>query len=503
MFGNLYLNNSGPVGVGKSYSLYLLAAEYRLNAGYRVTYLNDCSEWRDDKFGYILRELVTTFYNDIIEAKSIVVWCQAVIECDREEKMMMMMEALVNYIKQNDIQWLVIFDQHNALFNPSVVKEFPFNLINFLSKKRDTNIKVVISASANNEGHPTEMKGWHTHDMSSHRFDNDEFKVWCDHYQLENRVHVDPESEEAKDALFWTGGVPYELDLLWKQPEMTLIEKTKLYRKERVTEMRFDHKKFCNTLCPDDVWALEDCVSHMALGLSPPEGLEAMDRQLFHIVLDGNGGKIMSALSPVARLALLGRHRKSQLTHLGLVAEIILKEKLYTNTIKGKISEMYITTMLELSQRFTFPFRKMKNLSKIGLPDDSPKIKNIEIKSVVHFLTNSLPPKTSFHKNVTTLYVPDSPNYPRFDFFLWDSDRQLMMGFQVTVLNPSDHPKMTNSQLWQRFCFGNAKQTPMELYWVIPKCCARKNTESVVNDCIILFEDLVSDFPALGKLVLV
>ncbi|KAL5039885.1 hypothetical protein RTP6_006987 [Batrachochytrium dendrobatidis] len=108
--------------------------------------------------------------------------------------------------------------------------------------------------------------------------------------------------------------------------------------------------------------------------------------------------------------------------------------------------------MLELSQLFSFQFRKVSNIAKIGLQEDSPLRKSIEIKSVVHFLRNKLPPKTSFQKNVTTLFVPESPNYPRFDFFLWDSNRQLMMGFQVTVLNPfSEHPKMTNSQMWQIF----------------------------------------------------
>ncbi|KAK5666554.1 hypothetical protein QVD99_006629 [Batrachochytrium dendrobatidis] len=189
------------------------------------------------------------------------------------------------------------------------------------------------------------------------------------------------------------------------------------------------------------------------------------------------------------------------MTSLGFVAEIVLKETDYPNSIKGKISEMYITTMLELSQLFTFEFRKIANIAKIGSPEDSTERKSIEIKSVVRFLTNKLPPKTSFHKNVTSLFVPESPNYPRFDFFLWDSKRQVMMGFQVTVHNPfSDHPKMTNSQTWQRFCFGNSKQTPMELYWVVPKRCIGTDTASVVNDSIILFEDLISDFPALGKL---
>ena len=70
----------------------------------------------------------------------------------------------------------LLCDQHNALYNPSVVKEFPFHIIDYLSKNRGTNIKVVNSASANNEGYPTEMKGWHTHDISIHHFDETEEK---------------------------------------------------------------------------------------------------------------------------------------------------------------------------------------------------------------------------------------------------------------------------------------------------------------------------------------
>ncbi|KAK6093399.1 hypothetical protein MT418_006025 [Batrachochytrium dendrobatidis] len=492
----------GPVGVGKSYLLYLLAAEYRLNReNYRVTYINNCAAWRAYKFGYILRELVTTFYDDTIGEKSIVEWCQAVTESNKEEEMMMMMESLVNYIHLNKLQWIVIFDQHNALFDPSVIKDFPFSLINYLSNHQNSNIKIIVSASASNEGYPTKMKDWHTHDLSSHRFDQEEFKVWCDHYLLEDNTKVDHESEEAMDALFWTGGVPYELDLLWKQPEKCLIEKTILYRRERFRDMAFSHGKFCDKLSDEKKNNLKECISRMALRLSPPEINIGMDRQLFNIIEDEDGHKIITALNPVARRALLYYHGRGLMTCLGFLAEIVLKGTDYPNSIKGKISEMYITTMLELSQLFTFEFRKVANIAKIGSPEDSTERKSIEIKSVVRFLTNKLPPKTSFHKNITSLFVPESPNYPRFDFFLWDSKRQIMMGFQVTVHNPfSDHPKMTNSQTWQRFCFGNSKQTPMELYWVVPKRCIGTDTASVVDDSIILFEDLISDFPALGKL---
>ena len=82
----------GPVGVGKSYLLYLLAAEYRLNrSSCRVTYINDCAMWRRRPCPYLLEELATTFYDDIIEEKSIVEWCQDVIGSDK------MIDSLINY----------------------------------------------------------------------------------------------------------------------------------------------------------------------------------------------------------------------------------------------------------------------------------------------------------------------------------------------------------------------------------------------------------------------
>jgi hypothetical protein len=372
-FNGIYVR--GPVGVGKSYLLYLLAAEYRMNRQkYRVTYINDCIKWRRKPYSFLLKELVMTFYDDVVQGKSIVDWAQNVTGSDKEEKhMWMMMDALINYTRKSNLLWIVICDQQNALFNPPVFKDFPFNLVDTLSDERGSNIKIVISGSYNNEGYPTEMKGWQTHDISSHRFDQEEFKVWCDHYLLEDNTNVNHESEEAMDALFWTGGVPYELHLLWKQPKKTLIEKTMLYRKERVRDMRTSHGKFYKTLVDKEKDNLAECISRMALRLSPPEGLEGMDRQIFDIIDDEDGHEIITALNPVARRALLGYYGRSLMTSLGLVAELILKGDEYTNAIKGKISEIYITTMLELSQLFAFQFRKVENIAKIDYRKTLPK----------------------------------------------------------------------------------------------------------------------------------
>lgn len=197
----------GPVGVGKSYLLYLLAAEYRLDRdNYRVTYINDCAAWKVDMFGYILRELVMTFFNDDIESKSIVEWCQAILESDKEVKLTQkLMNSLVNYTREKNLQWIIICDQHNAFYaRKVVVDDFPFSIISNLSKRGISNIKVLVSASANNEGtlvtrltflgYPTEMKGWYTHDISSNRFD-----AWPSRWPIRWR----PRATTAPTCLSW------------------------------------------------------------------------------------------------------------------------------------------------------------------------------------------------------------------------------------------------------------------------------------------------------------
>ncbi|KAI8895287.1 hypothetical protein BC833DRAFT_529645, partial [Globomyces pollinis-pini] len=492
----------GPVGVGKSYLLYLLAAEYRLNRqNYRVTYINDCAAWRSRRYLYFLKELVTTFYDDNIQGKSVVEWCKDVTGSEKEEKMMtLMMDALIYYVKNKQLTWLVICDQHNALYAHSVVVcQFPFNVIHALAQNRGNNIKVVISASANNEGYPTKMNGWYTHDISSHRFDDNEFKMWCDHYRLENIDNVDPESEEAVDAFFWTGGIPYELDLLWKQPKKTLLEKTILYRNKRVGEIAESHGKFCRKLSDEEKLNLKECISRMALGLSPPEGLEGMDRQIFDIIDDGNGHEIITALSPVGRDALITYYGRDLVTPLGLAAELVFQGG-FTNDTKEIIIEKYIITMLEISKLFSFKPRKIKKNGCLSKKKGTAKY--IEIAEVIHFSGNKLPLQNTFRTGSKTMFVPQSPNYPGFDFYIWDPVGGVLMGFQVAVKNPitknlEKSGARMNQQMWLDFC-GTTE--PMDEYWIVPRTCIGKPTN--LNRQVILLEKLHHEFPALKKLLI-
>ena len=72
-------------------------------------------------------------------------------------------------------------------------------------------------------------------------------------------------------------------------------------------EMRDCHKKFVKGASDCKV-NLRECIARMALELDPPEGTEGMDRQLFDFGLNEENEKIIIALNPVARQALLGFH---------------------------------------------------------------------------------------------------------------------------------------------------------------------------------------------------
>lgn len=210
MFSTDSSKSSGPVGVGKSHLLYLLTAEFRMSRQlYRVTYINDCKKWIRNPIGYILKELVTTFYNDTIAGMSIVEWCEKIDGNDKLETVatiMEMLEALISYIRTRELQWIVVCDQHNALFGAKpVVNAFPYNIIDFLSSFGQSGVKVIISASANNEGVPSSLEGWLTHDISAYSFDAGEFSSWCIQYPLKDGTVIDPVGEDAIEALYWSG----------------------------------------------------------------------------------------------------------------------------------------------------------------------------------------------------------------------------------------------------------------------------------------------------------
>ena len=90
------------------------------------------------------------------------------------------------------------------------------------------------------------MRGFKTYSLPNTRYVDAEFKEWCGHYTIDGAA-INPASDEAEEALLWTGGVPCELRLLLEKEAMTLWEKTRLYREERSVEMNQGRKNLMNS----------------------------------------------------------------------------------------------------------------------------------------------------------------------------------------------------------------------------------------------------------------
>ena len=96
-----------------------------------------------------------------------------------------------------------------------------------------------------------------------------------------------------------------------------------------------------------------------------------MDRQIFDIILDNTGNEIMTALTPLARIAMLSHHGDKLLTKLSMVAEIILSNSDYTNDVKGSVLEKYLLATMEIIKSFSFEFKEL--LTAGGVSDQSKK----------------------------------------------------------------------------------------------------------------------------------
>ncbi|KAJ3069383.1 hypothetical protein HDU99_002954, partial [Rhizoclosmatium hyalinum] len=200
-----------------------------------------------------------------------------------------------------------------------------------------------------------------------------------------------------------SGGVPYELFLLWSQPEASLGDKTRKYRKNRMIEMGSSHGKFCDTLTAEKMLNLKECIARMVIGLPCPGLLVGIDHQLFDVTLQPKRGRSNEFLNPVARRTLITYYGQGLLSPLALVTELILKGDYYTQDIKSQISAKYLIATMEVSKKFSFEY-KVK--TQTGLSKDAPRKQSVELLEIVRFTGHNVPPNASFNPNRSTLFVP-------------------------------------------------------------------------------------------------
>ena len=334
---------------------------------YRVTYINDCSHWRIVGDYYFLRELVCTFYDDVIDGKPFTDYAKEIDlygdEQKREAIIGSLIERICPYLINNQLTWIVVFDQHNGLFDPSVVKNYPFSIINDLSGLTNRNVKVIVSASNNNAGCSEPLEDWKPHDITENRFNNAEFAEWCSLTPLPNGQYVEPTSDIALDAFYWSGivyfflnssfslflgGIPLELRNIWNEDGDDLVTKLAHFQRNRVVELRLIHGNFFNSLSTELQENLKACIARMLLKLPPPDSLEGMDRELLTVIKDSRANWKIEALTPLSRKVLVGFHNNGLFESMNSVTRLIVMSKFYSNRVKGTVAKMHLLAKMEI-----------------------------------------------------------------------------------------------------------------------------------------------------------
>jgi len=261
---------------------------------------------------------------------------------------------LVNFVK-NEFYWVWIFDQCNALCEHSVLNEYPFILINSLSRILGDAGFIIVSETSNNE--ICQFKSWNKLQLFD-GYNDDEFNQWCTLYDYKDKAQLN-------DIKYWTSVYPLELDIWHKTPAKILQEKTKNYLENRESDIVKDYQIYRENLPKMRKENLDQCVTSMILQTNPPANVDGMDRQFMHIGIvsfqdedEGEDKKVIKktvvANYPFIRLAIFHAHGKGIINNLKESTSRILRGDEFTNKTKGKIVSLYIISILDLVRVFEF-----------------------------------------------------------------------------------------------------------------------------------------------------
>ncbi|CAG8714194.1 16287_t:CDS:2, partial [Cetraspora pellucida] len=457
----------GPSGLGKSYSIYYLATQLRLfDNDYRVTYINSCDEWylshRNEPYEYLLKELIRTFSDDELSPFTLTDWIEFVMKGitkrlnkkldelknntdfaetimafnkNFEDRFAMFLKGLRNYIK-NKYFWIWIFDQYNALYKNKALNDRPFSLVKELTTFLNKAGLIIVSASANNEEYPNEFDSWQIFTIYD-GYDDDEFEEWCrlcgyDYHNLDIKPHLD-------ELRYLTNSIPLELDKWHRIKGNNLRDKISTYKKSRGKEIARQHEKFRSNLSPDKLINLKQCVATMVLKTVISDDVDyGLNRQFMYEktirIRNDIEIKTYAAIHPIAEQAIKNSHSEHYLhfkNDLERVASSVF-EGGYSNDVKGRLAETYITTVLEIEKRVQF---------EIILPYE-----NVDLSK-------------------TTFFFPVSSNYPGVDFLIWDHENRILFAFQITIGNLKNYYESRDKFMaegsdslinkWAEFCGVN------------------------------------------------
>jgi hypothetical protein len=254
---------------------------------------------------------------------------------------------LANFIK-NDFYWVWIFDQCDALHEHKVLNEYPFILVNGLPGILENAGLIIVSETSNNE--VCQFKSWNKLQLFD-GYNDDEFNQWC-------KLHSYINGKQLNYVKYWTGANPLELDMWHSTSAGDLQKKTENYLRKRECDIARDYKIYQESLTKIRKENLNQCVISMILQTDPPDDRNGMNRQFMHVgtISVNKEVKIKTIVAnfPFVRLAIIHAHDKEIIYDLGKATSLILQGNKYTNKSKGRITSLYVTTILDIVRKFDF-----------------------------------------------------------------------------------------------------------------------------------------------------
>ncbi|GBB85238.1 hypothetical protein RclHR1_01180015 [Rhizophagus clarus] len=523
----------GPSGLGKSYSLYYLVSELRLQPDYRVTYINSCEEWwishQIEPYQYLINELLCTFHKDVLSPLTITDWAElvmyglttnirenlnAVNENQHNFKLnefnevntskgrfQLFINVLADFVK-NDFYWVWIFDQCDALHEHKVLDEYPFTLVNDLPGILGNAGLIIVSETSNNE--VCHFKSWNKLHLFD-GYDDDEFNQWC-------ILHGYVNEGQLNYVKYWTGASPLELDMWHNTSAEDLQKKTENYLIKKECDIAKDYKIYQEGLTKIRRENLNQCVISMILQTDSPANRYGMNRQFMHVSVASFQGaneeiKTIVANCPFIRITIIHIHGKEIIKDLRETTSVILQDNKFTNKIKERITSSYITTILDIVRKFNF------RCWKFGKPSLEVFDKSIVFDKAFRLIDNDVPSYSMYdfkvHQNV--LFIPESPNYPGVDFLIWNFEDKILFAFQIAISKLNDRKNADNftkgrnspslKNKWANLF--EIDESNVYFIWIVPDSIVDKDTNSLfgkLHASIVSFSNIEDQFPALADL---
>ena len=463
----------GTIGMGKTAAMYTCcyALRSRQEEKIYVTYVSCCKVWKEEEnraYNYFLTELVQTFYMldnikppvDRPDVKSVVDWAayvQEIINGSRSNfalhyrTLIDMVESISKAVRNMNLFWVVVFDNHNALDHNDAYKAKPFVIINYFSSFfcHNPNCGILVISSNNNEHYNLNSDYFKEVDLGGvqSNFQEDHVRNLLIATNQINHIQY-PLTDAVKIVMQCTEGIPIEVYEFWKISNFVIkhfgidpVADMNEFLQIRCDKLRRKIGNFYRFQCINKN-SFQTVVARVILGLPCTEdSYDNFDRRFVSRELYEGGP--MYLLKPVSELV----------TRIFKGILLDLEDSVYEHYIRSIAKNKYILPAACYIHIENYIIRQigsrdecklsLKWLDKDGTHDNASYISYNE-KLIIKNFKGMATPEFAF-KREATLYYPDNNQYPAVNFLLFlpegsERTEDVLWAIKVSgALKPEDH----------------------------------------------------------------